>query len=124
LREVDFPYYDLRDGSQSTLNLVSDSPQSIDLTIAVKSLAGEMLTTSQTIGPNQKLAIDLASLVTKLGADPAGAFGEGSVSVYFTGTIMPVVGQISVRDGRLMPCSRHGSWHSPPNRGSRIGGRS
>jgi hypothetical protein len=44
-REIDFPYYSLKDGFGSTLNLVSDSPQNLDLSIAVRSTAGETLLT-------------------------------------------------------------------------------
>jgi hypothetical protein len=34
-------------------------------------------------------------LLTALGADPNGAFAEGSIAVYYVGTIMPVVGQVT-----------------------------
>jgi hypothetical protein len=50
-REVDFPYYNLSNGFESTLLLVSDSPQPIDLTLAVKGRQGQVLTTGQTIQP-------------------------------------------------------------------------
>ncbi|MGH9351214.1 MAG: hypothetical protein ACRD2G_03490 [Terriglobia bacterium] len=95
-REVDFPYYSLKDGFESTLMLVSDSPKPVDLTIAIRGLRGKMLLTGTTIQPQAKLAIDLASTITKLGGDPESLFAEGSVSVYFMGTIMPVVGQMTV----------------------------
>jgi hypothetical protein len=98
LRELDFPYYSLREGFSSQLNLVSDSLSPIDLTIAVRDLAGETMLTSAAIQPQAKLAFDLRDLITQLGADPAGSFGEGSVAVYFVGTMMPVVGQITVTD--------------------------
>jgi hypothetical protein len=101
LREVDFPYYNLSDGFESTLLLVSDSPKPIDFTLAVKSRHGQVLTTSKTIQSNEKLAIDLAPLVTQLGGDPAGDFGEGSVAIYFVGTIMPIAGQMSIRNPAL-----------------------
>ncbi len=100
-REVDFPYYNLSNGYESTLLLVSDSPKPIDLTLAVKGRQGQVLTTAQTIQPLQKLSIDLASLIAQLGGDPTGAFAEGSVAVFFVGTIMPVVGQISIRNPQL-----------------------
>jgi hypothetical protein len=100
-RELDFPYYNLTNGYQSTLLLVSDSPKPMDFTLAVRSSAGEMLTTPETIQPGAKLSIDLASLIAKLGGDPAGDFGEGSVALYYSGTIMPIVGQISVRNPQL-----------------------
>ncbi|MDE3179851.1 MAG: hypothetical protein KGM47_09340 [Acidobacteriota bacterium] len=100
-REIDFPYYSLKEGFHSTLMLVSDSPNPIDLTIGIRNLSGQMLTTTQTIQPQQKLAIDLASTIAKLGADPTGAFAEGSVAVYFMGTIMPVAGQMTVTNPAL-----------------------
>ncbi len=91
----------MSNGYESTLLLVSDSPKPIDLTLAVKGRQGQVLTTGQTIQPLQKLSIDLASLIAQLGGDPTGAFAEGSVAVYFVGTIMPVVGQISIRNPQL-----------------------
>ena len=75
-RELDFPYYSSRDGFTSTLNLVSDSPKPLDFIVALRSLAGEtLLSSSMTIQPSAKLPIDLAGLITSLGADPAGPFG-------------------------------------------------
>jgi hypothetical protein len=100
-REVDFPYYNLSNGWMSTLYLVSDSPKAMDFTLAVKGKLGQVLTTAETIQPGQKLSIDLASLITQLGGDPTGAFAEGSVAVYFVGTIMPIVGQITARNPQL-----------------------
>ena len=100
-REVDFPYYNLTNGWISTLYLVSDSPQTMDFTLAVKSQQGQVLTTPETIAPRQKLAIDLASLITQLGGDPTGAFAQGSASIYFVGTIMPIVGQITAINPQL-----------------------
>ncbi len=100
-REIDFPYYSLRDGFTSTLNLVSDSPQPTDLTIAVRSLLGHSLLSHQTIQSQAKLPIDLGGLIAKLGGDPAGEFAEGSVAVYFMGTIMPVVGQLTIANPAL-----------------------
>lgn len=100
-REVDFTYYNLTNGWISTLNLVSDSPSPMDFTLAIKSKLGQVLTTPQTIQSQAKLAIDLGSLITQLGGDSTGAFAEGSVAVYFTGTIMPLVGQITMRNPAL-----------------------
>jgi hypothetical protein len=135
LREVDFPYYDLRDGSQSTLNLVSDSPQPIELSIVIYSSLGRTaIAPPFTIQPQQKLAIDMGSLLGKMGLDAAGEFGEGSVAVMFTGTIMPVVGQVyifrmrrpEIKARRIR--SRCGSdvvrrLRSPDRRQPKIGGR-
>ncbi len=73
----------------------------MDFTLAVKGWQGQVLTTAETIGPGQKLAIDLASLITQLGGDPTGAFAQGSASIYFVGTIMPIVGQITATNPQL-----------------------
>ena len=73
----------------------------MDFTLAVKSQQGQVLTTPETIAPRQKLAIDLASLITQLGGDPTGAFAQGSASIYFVGTIMPIVGQITATNPQL-----------------------
>ncbi|MGH9455872.1 MAG: hypothetical protein ACRD2O_18090, partial [Terriglobia bacterium] len=96
-REVDFPYYTLQDGYQSTLNLVSDSPHSIDLSIVLYSALGHTaIAPPFTIQPQQKLAIDLGNLLTQMDLSGSGEFGEGSIAVMFMGTIMPVVGQVTI----------------------------
>ena len=136
-REVDFPYYNLTNGWISTLNLVSDSPKPLDFTLAVKGKLGQVLTTAQTINPRAKLAIDLSSLITQLGGDPTGAFAEGSVAVYFTGTIMPLLGQITIQNPQLsmvhesvmvehdpgrsdIPSVLHGVWWGLGGREARV----
>ena len=136
-REVDFPYYNLSNGWISTLNLVSDSPKPLDFTLAVRGKLGQVLTTAQTIQPHAKLAIDLSSLITQLGGDPTGAFAEGSVAVYFTGTIMPLLGQITIHNPQLslvhesvmvehdpgrsdIPSVLHGLWWSLGGREARV----
>jgi len=96
-RELDFPYYSLRDGFSSTLNLVSASPKPIDLTIAFRSKTGQtLLAPPLTIQPQAKLALDLRKVLTAMSADTTGEFAEGSVAVFFEGTIMPVVGQVTI----------------------------
>jgi len=96
-REIDFPYYALDNGFNSTLFLVSDSPDPLDFILAIRNLAGQtVLSSSMTIQPGAKLPIDLRGLLVQLGADPSGTFAEGSVSVYFEGTIMPLVGQLTL----------------------------
>lgn len=81
--------------------LVSDSPKSIDLTISIRDMLGQMLTTTETIQPQQKLAINIASEIVKAGGSPYGAFSQGSVAIYFMGTIMPVAGQMTVTNPAL-----------------------
>ena len=96
-REIDFPYYSLRDGFTSTLHLVNVSPTAIDLTIALHSLSGQtLLAPIVTMNAEEKRSLDLGSLLTQLSADVTGAFAEGSVSIYFTGTIMPIAGQLTM----------------------------
>ena len=96
-RELDFPYYSLRDGFSSTVLLVSDLPKPLDFILAVHSRSGQtLLAPSMTIQPQQKLPIDLAALLVSMGADPTGDFAEGSVSVYFNGPIMPLAGQLTM----------------------------
>jgi len=98
-REIVFPYFSLADGFSSTLLLVSDSPKPLDFILAVHSLAGQTeLSPSMTIQPGAKLPIDVRSLLNSLGADVTGTFSQGSVSVYFEGTIMPLVGQMTIEN--------------------------
>ncbi|MGH9430837.1 MAG: Ig-like domain-containing protein [Terriglobia bacterium] len=101
-RELDFPYYTLLSGFRSTLYLVSDSPIPIDLSIVLYGIDGEaQIAPPYTIQPEQKLAIDLHSLVTRMKLDPTGEFAQGSIAVYYEGTIMPVVGQVSIQNPTL-----------------------
>src|SRR3989442_9971429 len=96
-REIDFPYYSLRDGFNSTLLLVNASPKPTDLFIAIHGLSGQtILAPVLTIQAQEKLSLDVATLLRQLSADTAGDFAEGSVSVYFAGPIMPIVGQLTM----------------------------
>lgn len=95
-RELDFPYYSLADGFTSTLNLVSDSPQPLDFLLSVHSRSGQTLVAPKmTIESQAKLPIDMAGLLKSLNVDITGDFSEGSVSLNFVGTIMPLVGQMT-----------------------------
>ncbi|HEV2245645.1 MAG TPA: M23 family metallopeptidase [Terriglobia bacterium] len=98
-REIIFPYYSLADGFNSTLLLVSDSPDPLNFVLAIHSLSGQtQLSNSMAIQPGAKLPIDMRSLLTSRGADVMGTFAQGSVSVYFEGTIMPLVGQMTIEN--------------------------
>src|SRR5574340_780884 len=69
-REIVFPYYSLADGFNSTLLLVSDSPDPLDFIVAVHSLTGQtQVSNSMTIQPGAKLPIDMRGVLTSLGAD-------------------------------------------------------
>jgi hypothetical protein len=96
-REVDFPYYSLRDGFNSNLILVGASPKPTDFVVAVRGLSGRtVLLPSMTIQSGEKQSLDLGAALTELGADVTGDFAEGSVAVYFNGTVMPLPGQLTV----------------------------
>jgi hypothetical protein len=96
-RELDFPYYSLRDGFDSKLLLVSVSPKPLDFVVAVRSRSGQtVLAPALTIQPQEKLTVDLRSFLVAQGADVLGDFSEGSVAVYFNGTIMPLAGQLTM----------------------------
>jgi len=97
LRQLEFPYYSLRDGFDSTVLLVSDSPKPFDFLVAIHSRSGHtIIAPTMTIQPQEKLTVDLRALLTQLGADVIGDFGEGSISIYFNGTIMPLAGQLTM----------------------------
>ena len=94
-RQLDFPYYSLRDGFTSTVLLVSDLPKPLDFILAVHSRSGQtVFAPAMTIQPQEKLPVKLAELLASLGADLTGDFSEGSVSVYFNGPAMPLAGQL------------------------------
>jgi hypothetical protein len=96
-REVDFPYYSLRDGFNSNLLLVGASPKPTDFVVAIRSRSGQAaLSSSMTIQPGEKRSLDLRGLLIALGADVNGDYAEGSVAVYFNGTVMPLPGQLTV----------------------------
>ncbi|MFB3924277.1 MAG: Ig domain-containing protein [Terriglobia bacterium] len=96
-RQLEFPYYSLRDGFNATLLLVSDSPKPLDFVLALHSRSGRtLIPPSMSIQPQEKLPVDLGTLLASLSADVTGDFSEGSVSIYFTGTIMPLAGQLTM----------------------------
>ncbi len=100
-REIDFPYYSLRGGFDSRVLLVSDSPRAMDLTVAVRGLMGETVLAPMSIQPQQKLTVDLQALLTEQKADVNGTFAEGSVAVYFVGSVMPLAGQLTMTNAAL-----------------------
>jgi hypothetical protein len=96
-RQLEFPYYTLRDGFNSSLLLVSDSPKPLEFVVALHSRSGQtVLAPTMTIQPQEKLTVDLRALLASLSADVMGDFAEGSVAIYFNGTIMPLAGQLTM----------------------------
>ncbi len=81
--EIDFAYYSLRESFNSALLLVSASPTPMNFTVAVRSLIGETVLAPMSIQPQEKLSVDLRTLLAAQNADVNGAFAEGSVAVYF-----------------------------------------
>ena len=73
----------------------------MDLIVAVRSLMGETVLAPVNIQPQEKLAVDVASLLKEQKADVNGAFAEGSIAVYFEGTIMPLAGQLTMTNPAL-----------------------
>ncbi len=80
---------------------MSDSPRASDLTIAVRSLTGETALVPVSLQPLSKLAIDVRNLLAQAGVESSGTFAEGSIAVYFVGTIMPVAGQLTATNPAL-----------------------
>lgn len=98
-RQLQFPYYSLRDGFESSVFLVSASGKPFEFVTAVRSRSGRtVLLPAVTIQPAEKPTLDLRSVLTEAGADVSGDFSEGSVAVYFQGTIMPLAGQLTMTD--------------------------
>jgi hypothetical protein len=99
LQEIEFPYFSVSKGFHSRLWLVSRSPQSTKLTIAIHGLSGETLQApSQVLAPFEKLDVDVETLLDSLGADVSGSFSSGSLSVRFEGTGTPLAGQLTLSD--------------------------
>ncbi len=101
--EFDFAYYSVRDGFDSTVLLVSDSPQPIDFALAFHSLSGRPLAApTMTIQPHAKLTVDLNKLLGEIASDDPDDFAEGSLSVAYDGIgPMPLAGQVSVENPEL-----------------------
>ena len=95
VHEMDFPYYSLRDGFDSTLRLVNDSPDAISFVLSVYSMKGESLVLPpMTIRPDGNLALNLGSLLAEAGD----GFKEGSASIsYQAQGHMPLAGQITIQ---------------------------
>src|ERR1017187_3151272 len=69
-REIDFPYYSLRDGFTSAIHLVNTTTTPIDLTIAIHSLSGQtVLAPILTMPALDERSLDLAALLTQVSAD-------------------------------------------------------
>ncbi len=96
-RELDFPFYSIRDGFSSLLQLVSDLPEPFSFRITVHSLSGKTAVAPPiTVQPQEKLSIDMQTLLTKLGVDRDPDFEEGSISVSYVLEKSPLLGQVTI----------------------------
>ena len=101
-REIDFPYYSLRDGYSSLLQLVSDSPVSLPIEVTIRSSSGRnILKKDMNISSQEKLMIELQSLVASLNGESEDDFQEGSISVRYASDTRPIMGQITVTNPYL-----------------------
>jgi hypothetical protein len=107
-REVIYPYYSLREGYDSKLDMMDRAPRPIEFTVGIHGMSGETLRTKpMTIQPSQELVLDVRQILKDLGADTQGDFSEGSVSLYFKGVGNPL-------GGRMLVETRNGNWNLGP----------
>ncbi len=98
-REIVYPYYSLREGTESTLYLMDFARRPIEFTIAVHGISGNTVWAKpKTIHPQEDLEIDFRRLLRDLSADVQGDFSEGSVSLHFKGTGNPLGGRMIIQD--------------------------
>jgi hypothetical protein len=95
-QEMDFAYYSLRDGFDSTLHLVSSSPSPISFTIFIYNLGGESAKSrTLIIQPQQSLSVDVRGLLSHAEE----RFEEGSISVrYEAKEPMALLGQVTIQN--------------------------
>lgn len=96
-RELVYPYYSLRDGSDSTLYLLDRAAWMVEFTVAVHSLSGQTAWSKpMTIHPDETTEINVKKLLGDLGVDYRGDFLEGSLSIHFKGRGNPLGGRMMV----------------------------
>lgn len=101
-RQIDFPYYSLRQGFNSTLNLVRASGDPAQVSISIHASEGQTLSgPALLMQPYQKASFDLRTLITQLGGDPDTSFSEGSLTVQYVGPSMAVVGRITAANPEM-----------------------
>lgn len=107
-RELIYPYYCVRKGWESRLELMDRAPRVIDFSMAVHGLSGRTVTTKpMSIAPDKGMHLDLREVLTDLGADVEGDFSEGSISILFKGEGNPL-------GGRLLVEGPNESWNLGP----------
>ncbi|MGH9396828.1 MAG: hypothetical protein ACRD18_08250 [Terriglobia bacterium] len=92
-QEIDFAYYTVREGFNSTLRLVSDSPKPLNFVLVYYSLDGKAIQAPpMTIQPQVEMSLDLRKEFSDLPA--TGDFSEGSLAVQFTASGMTPLARI------------------------------
>jgi len=107
-RELVYPYYSLREGTESVLSLMDRAPRPIEFTVAIHSQSGQTVASApMTIQPTEEVDIDVKKLLNDLNVDWRGDFLEGTLSIHFKGKGNPLGGRMSVE-------GPHESWNIGP----------
>ncbi len=96
-RELVYPYYSLREGSDSTLYLLDRAAWVVEFTVAVHSLSGQTAWSKpMSIHPDETIELNVKRLLSDLGVDYRGDYLEGSLSIHFKGRGNPLGGRMMV----------------------------
>ena len=107
-RELVYPYYSLRDGTESVLSMMDRAAWPVEFTVAVHSQSGQtVVSLPKTIQPTEEADIDVKKLLNDLNVDWRGDFLEGTLSIHFKGKGNPL-------GGRLIVKGPHESWNIGP----------
>jgi hypothetical protein len=108
LRELVYPYYSLREGTESVLSMMDRAPRPIEFTVSVHSQSGQtVVSPPKTIQPMEEVDIDVKKLLNDLNIDWRGDFLEGTLSIHFKGEGNPL-------GGRMIVKGPHESWNIGP----------
>ncbi|MGO8734354.1 MAG: hypothetical protein ACLQVM_16385 [Terriglobia bacterium] len=107
-RELVYPYYSLREGTESVLKMMDRAPRTIEYTVAIHSQSGQTATSPlKTIQPTEEVEINVKKLLNDLNVDWRGDFLEGTLSIHFKGKGNPL-------GGRMLIAGPHESWNIGP----------
>lgn len=96
-RELVYPYYSLREGTESVLSMMDRAAWAVEFTVAVHSQSGQtVVSPPRTIQPTEEVDIDVKELLNDLNVDWRGDFLEGTLSIHFKGKGNPLGGRMSV----------------------------
>ena len=107
-REIIYPYYSLREGFDSKLEMMDRAPRPVEFRMAIHGISGQTIWAKpMTIQPNEPLDLDIREVLTDLSADTHGDFSEGSLSLHFKGKGNPL-------GGRMLVEGKYVSWNLGP----------